>query len=164
MFSLRTQSVLGGDPRSNLYTIDGAYANDTTVGYILTDLPVDMVEEIQVTTSGATAEFGNSSGGVFNFVTKSGGNEFSGGGYYFYQGEGTEWSNITPELEAELGAKTSKLKDSDVGGTFGDRSRKMLSGSSAMPVTWTVVSYHPSSPPSRTTPLRNRASSRSPVR
>ncbi len=124
MFSLRTQSVLGGDPRSNLYTIDGAYANDTTVGYILTDLPVDMVEEIQVTTSGATAEFGNSSGGVFNFVTKSGGNEFSGGGYYFYQGEGTEWSNITPELEAELGAKTSKLKDSDVGGTFGGPIKK----------------------------------------
>ncbi len=118
------QSVLGGDPRGNLYTIDGALANDTTVGYILTDLPIDMIEEVQVTTAGATAEFGNSNGGVFNFVTKSGGNNFSGTGYYFYQGEGTEWDNLTPELEEQIGAKSSVIKDTDVGGTFGGPIKK----------------------------------------
>ncbi len=123
-YSDPNQSVLGSDPRGNLYTIDGALANDTTVGYILFDVPVDMIEEVQVTSSGATAEFGNSNGGVFNFVTKSGGNEFSGGGYYFYQGEDTEWSNVTPELLAELGARSSVVKDTDVGGTFGGPIKK----------------------------------------
>ena len=113
------QSVLGSDPRGNLYNIDGAVANDTTVGYILTEIPIDMIEEVQVTTAGQTAEFGMSHGGVFNFVTKSGGNDFSGSLYLFYQGEGTEGDNMTTELSEQIGKGSSVVKDQDVGFTFG---------------------------------------------
>ncbi len=113
------QTVHGSDPRANLYTIDGAVANDTVVGYILTEIPIDMIEEVQVTTSGQTAEFGMAPGGVFNFVTKSGGNDFTGGAYIYYQGEGTEWDNLTPELEKQIGVGSSVVKDQDIGGTFG---------------------------------------------
>ena len=113
------QTVLGSDPRGNLYTIDGAVANDTTVGYILSEIPIDMIEEVQVTTSGQPAEFGMSHGGVFNFVTKSGGNNFSGTGYIYYQGKGTEWNNLTPELEEQIGVGSSVVKDQDIGTTLG---------------------------------------------
>ena len=114
------QSVLGSDPRGNLYTIDGAVANDTTVGYILTEIPIDMIEEVQVTTTGQTAEFGMSHGGVFNFVTKSGGNDLSGSAYMYYQGDSLESENLTQEEKEQAGGVgTSVKKDQDFGGTFG---------------------------------------------
>jgi outer membrane receptor protein involved in Fe transport len=114
------QSVLGSDPRGNLYTIDGAVANDTTVGYILTEIPIDMIEEVQVTTTGQTAEFGMSHGGVFNFVTKSGGNNLSGSAYMYYKGESLESENLTTEQKEQAGGVgTSVIKDQDYGGTFG---------------------------------------------
>ena len=119
------QSVLGSDPRGNLYLIDGAVANDTTVGYILTEIPIDMIEEVQVTTTGQTAEFGMSHGGVFNFVTKSGGNDLSGSAYMFYKGDSLEWDNLTAEeVEQAGGVGTSVIKDQDVGGTFGGPIKK----------------------------------------
>jgi hypothetical protein len=119
------QTVLGSDARGNRYTIDGAYANDTTAGYILTDIPIDMIEEVQVTTTGQTAEFGMSHGGVFNFVTKSGGNDLSGSAYMFYKGDSLEWDNLTAEeVEQAGGVGTSVIKDQDIGGTFGGPIKK----------------------------------------
>ena len=38
----------------------------------------DFVEEVQVKSSGYTAEYGGATGGVINAVTKSGTNKFSG--------------------------------------------------------------------------------------
>jgi outer membrane receptor protein involved in Fe transport len=113
------QTVHGSTPRDNLYNIDGASTNDTTVGYISTEIPIDMIEEVQVSTGGINAEYGLATGGVFNFVTKSGGNNFSGSGYYYYQGSGTEWNNLTDELRAQIPAGTSTVKDQDFGGSLG---------------------------------------------
>lgn len=95
------QTVHGGSVRDNVSNVDGANINDNTVGYTFTDLPFDMIEEVQVTSGGISAEFGQASGAVFNFITKSGGNDFSGGGSATFLGERLQGSNLSDELTAQ---------------------------------------------------------------
>jgi len=47
------------------------------------DLGVDAVQEFSVITSNVSAEYGRTSGGVINAITKSGTNQFHGGVYEF---------------------------------------------------------------------------------
>ena len=68
-------SVHGGHVRANYYSMDGFQMIDTTVGYFIGDISYDSLQEVQITTGGISAEFGQASGGVFNFITKSGGND-----------------------------------------------------------------------------------------
>ena len=118
------QTVHGSSPRSNLFNIDGASTNDTTVGYISTEIPIDMIEEVQVSTGGISAEFGLGTGGIFNFVTKSGGEQFHGTANFYYQGENLEGDNLTPELEEQIQAGTSTVKNQEWGGTIGGPIKK----------------------------------------
>jgi outer membrane receptor protein involved in Fe transport len=53
----------------------------------------DAVEEVQVSTSNTSAEFGRQVGGVFNVLPKSGTNSFHGSGFYFFR---TKDLNATP--------------------------------------------------------------------
>ena len=94
-------SVHGGHVRSNYYSMDGFQMIDTTVGYFIGDISYDSLEEVQITTGGISAEFGQASGGVFNFITKSGGNEFSGGVRYYMNDESLNRNNISDELKAQ---------------------------------------------------------------
>ncbi len=95
------QTVHGGSVRDNVSNVDGANINDNTVGYTFTDLPFDMIDEVQVTSGGISAEFGQASGAVFNFITKSGGNSFSGGGSATLRGRRFEGNNLSDELVAQ---------------------------------------------------------------
>jgi hypothetical protein len=68
------------------YTLDGAGNNDTFNGGnggAQARTPVEAVQEFQLLTSQFDAEFGASSGGVVNAVSKSGSNIFHGTGFFF---------------------------------------------------------------------------------
>ncbi len=81
-------SISGGSGLDNQYVVDGV--NVTNQGYgalgsysiIFGSLgnatPFDFIKEIQVKTGGYEAEYGQSTGGVVNVVTKSGSNNFRG--------------------------------------------------------------------------------------
>ena len=81
-------SISGGSGLDNQYVVDGV--NITNQGYgalgsysiIFGSLgnatPFDFVQEVQVKTGGYEAEFGQSTGGVVNVVTKSGSNDLRG--------------------------------------------------------------------------------------
>jgi len=58
--------------------VDGASTVDPLTGRIGQQLNIDAIQEIEVKTSGASAEFGRGQGGFINIVTKSGSNEFAG--------------------------------------------------------------------------------------
>jgi hypothetical protein len=96
-------SMNGSRGRSNNYLIDGTDMNDGyrnlpaineggVFGTPATILPVDAVAEIKVL-SGAQSEFGRSSGGVVNIVTKSGANQLHGSAYEFFRDDALDSRN-----------------------------------------------------------------------
>jgi hypothetical protein len=70
--------VLGSTDNENAFYIDGIDTTDPVTGTFSTNLNFDAIQEISFQTAGYAAEYGRSTGGVVNVVTKSGGNEFSG--------------------------------------------------------------------------------------
>ena len=94
-------NVHGSSARQNKYTLDGLSTDDPWNIISSTDLAVDALQEVQITTAGISAEYGDASGAIFNFVTKSGGNEFHGGANFYYQDENTRSSNVSDELRAQ---------------------------------------------------------------
>ncbi|MBS2024487.1 MAG: TonB-dependent receptor [Deltaproteobacteria bacterium] len=71
-------SMHGSGSPEQSYIIDGVSVNDPAFGTQGTTLLQDFVQEVDVKTGGYQAEYGRSSGGVINVVTKSGSNDFHG--------------------------------------------------------------------------------------
>ena len=87
-------TISGGFAYDNVFLVDGVDVNDNLLGS-MNDLYIeDAVGEVQVLTSGVSAEYGRFSGGVVNVITKSGGNLFAGS----YRGNFTRpsWTSETP--------------------------------------------------------------------
>jgi hypothetical protein len=77
-------SVDGATGTENMWYMDGTDITGAHIGTRGQSAIMEMVEEVKVTASGYTAEFGGSMGGVVNVITRSGGNAFHGDvmGYY----------------------------------------------------------------------------------
>ncbi|HTD21400.1 MAG TPA: carboxypeptidase regulatory-like domain-containing protein [Terriglobales bacterium] len=85
---LASQLTIGGNrPQQNNYRLDGISVNDYANGgpgsALGATLGVDAVQEFSVITSNAPAQYGRSSGGVINSITRSGTNSFHGSVYEF---------------------------------------------------------------------------------
>jgi hypothetical protein len=74
----------------------------------------DAIEEMVVVAQGATAEYGRSSGGFVNVLTKSGTNEFEGSAHYFGQFDG-----ISAEFPSDRGGGKPDFTRSQFGLTLG---------------------------------------------
>jgi Carboxypeptidase regulatory-like domain len=89
--SLINVQVLGnGSNQQGAYvrmTIDGGIINDEWEGNGSTSLNVsqEVVQEFQMSSVNFDATSGIGAGGQVNIVTRSGGNEFHGGGYFFFR-------------------------------------------------------------------------------
>jgi hypothetical protein len=71
------------------YTVDGVNVADPEAGSAWVFLDHNIIEEAKVMGVGLPAEYGNFTGVIFNLVTKSGGNTFSGHMEFDYQGQKT---------------------------------------------------------------------------
>src|ERR1700716_81388 len=69
--------------RSNLVQVDGADNTDNSVNASRSTVSQEAVQEFQVVTNSFAPEFGRSSGGIVNVVTKSGGNVLTGNVFGF---------------------------------------------------------------------------------
>ncbi len=66
--------------------VDGVSTTDPFSGKRGQELNIDSIQEIEVKTSGASAEFSRAEGGFVNIITKSGGNEFQGKFSFLWRG------------------------------------------------------------------------------
>jgi outer membrane receptor protein involved in Fe transport len=67
--------------------VDGVSTVDPLTGHVGQQLNLESIQEIEVKTSGASAEFSRAQGGFVSVVTKSGGNDFAGTFKFFWRGD-----------------------------------------------------------------------------
>jgi len=84
----RDPSVSGSSGLENLYIMDGINTTDPSFGGSGANLPFEFVQEVEIKTGAFGAEYGLSTGGIFNVLTKSGGNEFHGDVFGFFTTKG----------------------------------------------------------------------------
>jgi Carboxypeptidase regulatory-like domain/TonB-dependent Receptor Plug Domain len=96
---LGTQMTISGSrPTQNSYRLDGAIVNDYSnagPGSVLgKNLGVDAIQEFTVLTSNYSAEYGFTSGGVINAITRSGTNTFHGTAFDFVRNDKFDADNF----------------------------------------------------------------------
>jgi TonB-dependent receptor-like protein/carboxypeptidase family protein len=80
-------SALGSGANENAFLLDGTNFTCPCSGGAVAEPGIDVIQEVQVQTVGASAEFGNIQGAVFNVVTRQGGNALQYDASYYWQGE-----------------------------------------------------------------------------
>jgi len=78
--------VNGASGAENLYTVDGVITNSLINGSSRANTVFEYLQEVQVKTTGISAEYGGALGGVISAVTKSGGNTMHGEGHWYFDG------------------------------------------------------------------------------
>jgi outer membrane receptor protein involved in Fe transport len=79
--------VNGASAGENNFTVDSVSVNSLVHGHQRQEAVFEHLQEVQVKTSGLSAEYGGALGGVISAVTKSGGNDFKGSVFYYYSGD-----------------------------------------------------------------------------
>ena len=121
-------SVSGSSGLENQYVVDGV--NITNGGYgalgsysivfgsLGNGTPYDFMQEVQVKTGGYEAEFGESTGGVINVVTKSGSNSLRGSAFGYSHPDSFE--NAFRQVQTVNGTvNTTQSQLTDLGATVG---------------------------------------------
>jgi outer membrane receptor protein involved in Fe transport len=91
--------MIGGAADSeSSYLVDGQDTENISGGYSKANVPMDFIQEVDMKTSGISAEYGGALGGVVNAVTKSGGNEFHGEVFSYYDSSGTDANTVNAYL------------------------------------------------------------------
>jgi hypothetical protein len=78
-------SIAGASQALTRISVDGANVNDRITGGTSQNFSQETVQEFQITTFNFDLSAGNTAVGAVNIVTRTGGNEFHGGGFYFYR-------------------------------------------------------------------------------
>src|SRR5262245_54120636 len=112
--------------RSNLVQVDGADNTDNSVNASRSTVSQEAVQEFQVVMNSFAAEFGRSSGGVVNVVTKSGTNDWRGNVFGFIRHKSIQARNpFAPLIDNDPGKKPPFTRGQygfTIGGPF-DRDR-----------------------------------------
>lgn len=96
---------------------DATSQNDPNWTSTVSHASVDSIEEFSLQTSTFSAEFSQVGGGFYNFTTKSGTNQFHGGGYEYWTNE--DLNAQRPYFTPTVPQTNPRSRKNDFGGTFG---------------------------------------------
>ena len=108
--SSRSQAF-GSNTTDNSYQLDGTDFTAPSTGAAWPWPNTDAIEEVQVLSLGASAEYGNVQGAVFNVVTRQGSNQFRGDGNFYFQHQNMTGRNTTDEQDDGLPYNRDKYVD-----------------------------------------------------
>jgi outer membrane receptor protein involved in Fe transport len=93
--------------------VDGANTTDPVSGTFGTNLNLESIAEIEIITTGASAEFSQAQGGFANIITKSGGNELEGSFKFFFQSDlfDNDGANNNDQTDSNLFAGLDGFND-----------------------------------------------------
>jgi outer membrane receptor protein involved in Fe transport len=113
-------SVGGSTSIENTYIVEGVNTTDPGLGLLSTNLPNEFIQETEVITGGYNAEYGRSTGGVINVVTKSGSNEFHGSVFgYWTPGALVADEKVVPFAGSSIDRQANLANDFDLGAEVG---------------------------------------------
>ena len=115
-------SIYGSTSAENMWIIDGVNTTNVIKGFQGKALNGEFIQEVEVKTGGYQAEYGRNTGGVINVVTKSGGNEFHGDVFGYYNSPGMQATQTfvrTPD-----GSQSGDASTNTAGAITTDISRK----------------------------------------
>jgi len=102
---------LGNSTNENSYQIDGTDISSTPWPN------TDAVETVEVLQLGASAEYGNVQGAVFNIVTRMGGNVFHGDANFYFQNDALTGRNTTDAVDKGFPYHRDKWRDATIQAT-----------------------------------------------
>ena len=100
-------TISGSFAYDNLFLMNGVDINDNVLGTANNVFIEDAIQEVQVLTSGISAEYGRFSGGIVNVITRSGGNALSGA--FRANLSNPSWSAETPIEKSAGSSRAGKL-------------------------------------------------------
>jgi hypothetical protein len=98
----------------NMYLLDGTDFTAPLTGAAWPWPNTDAIEEVQVLSLGAPADYGNLAGAVFNVVTRQGSNQFHGDLNFYYQNQSLTGRNTTDDQDDGLPYNRTQFRDSTV--------------------------------------------------
>ncbi len=109
-------AINGQRASANEFLLDGAPNSAPSQNQPVINATPDLVQEFKVETSNYSAEYGRAAGGVFNVVTRSGGNDFHGALYEFFRNDKL---NANDFFANRGGIPRAPFKYNQFGGTLG---------------------------------------------
>jgi hypothetical protein len=113
-------TVLGSSGAENKYIIDGVDSTGIMAGQQKKTVLMDFIDQVNVKTEGLNAEYGISTGGMLEAITKSGANTFHGSLFAYGQGGSLQAANTTAALRPQTATTVTSIDHQyDGGGTLG---------------------------------------------
>ncbi len=88
-------NALGAPNNSNIYIMDSVDTTDPTTGTFGANLNFEAIQEVSVSTSAVSVEYGRGQGAIVNVITKSGTNRFEGSAKYIAVNDNWDKQNGT---------------------------------------------------------------------